>query len=103
MPSTFYRLTYLSLHDALPIFLMQYVGDRTRAAPRLVQARLDRGQGERAKLQLDLAAIEPRLDESGRGPRRSEEHTSELQLQSNLVCRLLLESIKHRWRRTLSD
>src|SRR2546430_8322360 len=25
------------------------------------------------------------------GPRRSEEHTSELQSQSNLVCRLLLE------------
>src|SRR5256886_13282067 len=27
----------------------------------------------------------------GRGRRRSEEHTSELQSQSNLVCRLLLE------------
>src|SRR2546430_5109934 len=37
---------------------------------------------------------------SGRGPtsarrsRRSEEHTSELQSQSNLVCRLLLEKKK---------
>src|SRR2546430_12111060 len=35
------------------------------------------------------------------GPRcrswaRSEEHTSELQSQSNLVCRLLLEKKKHR-------
>src|SRR2546430_11283017 len=29
-----------------------------------------------------------------RGPRRSEEHTSELQSQSNLVCRLLLEKKK---------
>src|SRR2546427_5863613 len=28
------------------------------------------------------------------GPRRSEEHTSELQSQSNLVCRLLLENKK---------
>src|SRR2546430_10078684 len=27
----------------------------------------------------------------GRGPGRSEEHTSELQSQSNLVCRLLLD------------
>src|SRR2546430_12650394 len=27
--------------------------------------------------------------------RRSEEHTSELQSQSNLVCRLLLEKTKH--------
>src|SRR5688572_31866551 len=29
-----------------------------------------------------------------RGARRSEEHTSELQSQSNLVCRLLLEKKK---------
>src|SRR5256886_12600559 len=29
------------------------------------------------------------------GPTRSEEHTSELQSQSNLVCRLLLEKKKH--------
>src|SRR2546430_9728597 len=28
---------------------------------------------------------------------RSEEHTSELQSQSNLVCRLLLEKKKRRW------
>src|SRR5688572_31585134 len=31
---------------------------------------------------------------AGRGPERSEEHTSELQSQSNLVCRLLLEKKK---------
>src|SRR2546427_6306105 len=30
----------------------------------------------------------------GAGTRRSEEHTSELQSQSNLVCRLLLEKKK---------
>src|SRR2546430_6988708 len=30
-----------------------------------------------------------------RSPRRSEEHTSELQSQSNLVCRLLLEKKKN--------
>src|SRR2546430_11082927 len=30
-----------------------------------------------------------------RGEHRSEEHTSELQSQSNLVCRLLLEKKKH--------
>src|SRR2546430_11396954 len=34
-------------------------------------------------------------------PPRSEEHTSELQSQSNLVCRLLLEKKKkHTWNRT---
>src|SRR2546430_4712381 len=32
---------------------------------------------------------------SGRLGKRSEEHTSELQSQSNLVCRLLLEKKKH--------
>src|SRR2546430_13537842 len=31
------------------------------------------------------------LPKTSRGARRSEEHTSELQSQSNLVCRLLLE------------
>src|SRR2546430_7526378 len=31
----------------------------------------------------------------GRRPHRSEEHTSELQSQSNLVCRLLLEKKKN--------
>src|SRR2546430_11480136 len=36
--------------------------------------------------QVVLAALEE----------RSEEHTSELQSQSNLVCRLLLEKKKHR-------
>src|SRR2546427_6188223 len=33
--------------------------------------------------------------ESRPGAKRSEEHTSELQSQSNLVCRLLLEKKKH--------
>src|SRR2546430_9028723 len=32
----------------------------------------------------------------GGRPRRSEEHTSELQSQSNLVCRLLLEKKKNK-------
>src|SRR2546430_5505499 len=34
----------------------------------------------------------------GATEKRSEEHTSELQSQSNLVCRLLLEKKKHRTR-----
>src|SRR2546430_12472087 len=33
-------------------------------------------------------------DQGGPGDQRSEEHTSELQSQSNLVCRLLLEKKK---------
>src|SRR2546430_12543382 len=43
----------------------------------------------------ELRAGDPRLDLGKRrvatSGRRSEEHTSELQSQSNLVCRLLLE------------
>src|SRR2546427_7607122 len=41
------------------------------------------------------ARWEPKSLESGTAlPQRSEEHTSELQSQSNLVCRLLLEKKK---------
>src|SRR2546430_10805759 len=35
--------------------------------------------------------LEPRMERPTTIPARSEEHTSELQSQSNLVCRLLLE------------
>src|SRR2546430_13170001 len=49
--------------------------------------RTHRCRAERAHL--------PRPLERG-GARRSEEHTSELQSQSNLVCRLLLEKKKMR-------
>src|SRR2546430_8305900 len=62
----------LSLHDALPI--------STQARDLLAATRL----------MLDSpAASDARL----KG--RSEEHTSELQSQSNLVCRLLLEKKKN--------
>src|SRR2546430_6927390 len=47
--------------------------------------------------------MRPGMGEAGSGrprtsttPRRSEEHTSELQSQSNIVCRLLLEKKKQR-------
>src|SRR2546430_13377279 len=60
----------LSLHDALPIL---------RAS-----ARLDHDRSRRC------AGLPARIP----SPERSEEHTSELQSQSNLVCRLLLEKKK---------
>src|SRR2546430_12461881 len=53
----------LSLHDALPI-LSRWLASFSAAPPPCA---------------------------TGRCARRSEEHTSELQSQSNLVCRLLLE------------
>src|SRR5258708_23704094 len=67
----------LSLHDALPIYLLQR--DRTRARRRSCTARL-----------LPVAEAE-RDDPDRRAESRSEEHTSELQSPDHLVCRLLLE------------
>src|SRR5688572_32152950 len=44
-----------------------------------------------------VGVADVRVDVRGRrGHRRSEEHTSELQSQSNLVCRLLLEKKKQK-------
>src|SRR2546430_3474468 len=67
----------LSLHDALPISLCQLelIGDRTPPQHR----------------PLDQHPEQRRVDALAS---RSEEHTSELQSQSNLVCRLLLEKKK---------
>src|SRR2546430_3386710 len=76
----------LSLHDALPICERVDVvpelapHERIDAAGGLIEKQhrrgVQRGAGERQALL------------------RSEEHTSELQSQSNLVCRLLLEKKK---------
>src|SRR2546427_7098809 len=63
----------LSLHDALPILLPATGGNAQ-----------DHGQGGGGAGLSEGAAVDT----------RSEEHTSELQSQSNLVCRLLLEKKK---------
>src|SRR2546430_7314544 len=78
----------LSLHDALPIF-----GAAPRRAPPDRRHDLLRRRETRARRARDVRR------ERGDGRlerRRSEEHTSELQSQSNLVCRLLLEKKKKR-------
>src|SRR2546427_7052984 len=71
----------LSLHDALPISVVDEVA---RGLAVLVR-------GPRARLVADDGVLD--LDHV-RAEVRSEEHTSELQSQSNLVCRLLLEKKK---------
>src|SRR2546430_5580330 len=64
----------LSLHDALPIY---------PPSPWRQSSLHDRHR---------VGAQQPFHARGGAArPRRSEEHTSELQSQSNLVCRLLLE------------
>src|SRR2546427_8731428 len=73
----------LSLHDALPICNGEHVGERqlwwhgVEARSRHTPLDQNPDQG----LHLNHG--------------RSEEHTSELQSQSNLVCRLLLEKKKN--------
>src|SRR5688572_31542327 len=88
------KIYTLSLHDALPIF-----GSLARRLwTRGVE--LDRRLGAYviAEACAGLHAAHELKDEQG-APRdlvhRSEEHTSELQSQSNLVCRLLLEKKKN--------
>src|SRR2546430_4534550 len=56
-------------------------------------------RGELAFVARDVVGAEQgalTVDRHGEAIGRSEEHTSELQSQSNLVCRLLLEKKKNR-------
>src|SRR5256885_7481985 len=67
----------LSLHDALPIYRWKKILHQLPAVRRI--------------------SLPPKRTSSQRQspiPRRSEEHTSELQSPCNLVCRLLLEKKK---------
>src|SRR3989475_7685326 len=77
----------LSLHDALPIW-----GSRRRPGthgPRTTGTRSRSGTRTVTRGRRGCGAAP-----GGGRPGRSEEHTSELQSQSNLVCRLLLEKKK---------
>src|SRR5438034_5830414 len=85
----------LSLHDALPIYPSARDAEarlRARAGGGHRQAlpahRRSRGQGPPRGLHGG------ERDVGARHPARSEEHTSELQSHSDLVCRLLLEKKK---------
>src|SRR5262249_62071285 len=92
----------LSLHDALPIFTCRGASRacRSRPLPHLKDcSREQRGDGDRppercgqrgAKRRIDGHLCLHHLPAAG----RSEEHTSELQSLTNLVCRLLLENKK---------
>src|SRR2546430_11981952 len=68
----------LSLHDALPIWS---AAGATAPPPPV-------SRGAASDLRHPHGSLESRWRSCGE---RSEEHTSELQSQSNLVCRLLLE------------
>src|SRR5438034_3316080 len=77
----------LSLHDALPI--CHHVGD-----PAPAEMDITLGCHDRRRVGgVNTAQKVGTLDETAewRRRQRSEEHTSELQSHSDLVCRLLLE------------
>src|SRR5438034_3702017 len=91
----------LSLHDALPILR----ADERRAGAPGRQTRqgdcprMPRGHGREARRSVPARHLPDRQRdlheyERERSDRRSEEHTSELQSHSDLVCRLLLEKKK---------
>src|SRR5256886_11239181 len=93
----------LSLHDALPIFPRNPVqgeeepdlagGRRLHAARRLRGRGAPQGDPRRHPRCRGIPAMDRALERRTPGWHlRSEEHTSELQSQSNLVCRLLLET-----------
>src|SRR5688572_31080859 len=81
------KIYTLSLHDALPIFQRAIAWAAKKPLDALTTVRA--AQGGRGPGGSDIVVPAP----AGRGGRRSEEHTSELQSQSNLVCRLLLVKI----------
>src|SRR5262249_62188639 len=89
----------LSLHDALPILAMWQEEARSLAERMKARAREREAEEERERaIQL-----------SGEGGikqwfvlARSEEHTSELQSLTNLVCRLLLEKKKTQKKKIMS-
>src|SRR2546430_10086316 len=83
------RSTLFPLHDALPI--------SDDAAKRIAQLRrlAEEEPGIPPSVFGMLAFAAANANEPAEtAARRSEEHTSELQSQSNLVCRLLLEKKK---------
>src|SRR2546425_4481931 len=83
----------LSLHDALPIFLL---GLRGQAKSRILRQLVTLLDEEIPILAGSEVNDNPFAPISKFGRERSEEHTSELQSLAYLVCRLLLEKKKTR-------
>src|SRR5260221_4840856 len=88
----------LSLHDALPILASPAC--TFRSIPPTRRSRNTRkpctaltARSARSRFSAPCATTPSTTRAS---PSRSEEHTSELQSHSDLVCRLLLEKKKHR-------
>src|SRR5438034_5290162 len=81
------QISTLSLHDALPIFALELLVRH--------RAKLKALKPQSVAMRMLLRLVEQRR-RNMRMATRSEEHTSELQSHSDLVCRLLLEKKKQR-------
>src|SRR5206468_12812327 len=80
------EISTLSLHDALPIFVLSGVSGSGKTTLGLQFIVEGARRGEKGLLYSFEEAPDRLVEEA-----RSEEHTSELQSRSDLVCRLLLE------------
>src|SRR5262249_60982903 len=81
----------LSLHDALPICLSGLVSPATISC---IMSSSDVASAFMRSLRALALVYAPTWRSVEKKKRRSEEHTSELQSLTNLVCRLLLEKKK---------
>src|SRR5438034_7473162 len=90
--STLFPYTTLFRSNLLPT----YSAEENVALPLLLDRRRPRDVRERVQAALDMVGLGHR-----RRHRRSEEHTSELQSHSDLVCRLLLEKKKNKTKATM--
>src|SRR5256886_2487434 len=86
---TILRLTRIASND--PGVTLRAEGRVAGEWSMLLERECAAAAGEFGVVHLDLAAV---AYVDTKGVARSEEHTSELQSQSNLVCRLLLEKKK---------
>src|SRR2546430_10039435 len=80
----------LSLHDALPIYIFRTKVENSLDLTPEIVSQLTQGVTEIGVCLDEIDKVNKEIDMY-----RSEEHTSELQSQSNLVCRLLLEKKKN--------
>src|SRR5262249_60765026 len=83
----------LSLHDALPIYGGEFLAELGDGRLVQVRAPVERRRAVEGEHLVRVDALDARLQLLAvvQLARRSEEHTSELQSLTNLVCRLLLE------------
>src|SRR5207237_8931130 len=110
------RALILSSHCASPSFFARYrahsdlppfptrrssdLSDRVMEAATELSALLKKTRLQLApEQQATIDGVAQRLSNYREGIDRSEEHTSELQSHLNLVCRLLLEKKKEKYRR----